>query len=385
MKRDREDNDQPDEAMTVPKMAHLPEVTILKNLEKDLMETNNQSIDQQLAETQKHYFTMYMEKLMQEIPMGKAIVESVQKNGHGGDFVYMYTASKTIVQSIMSVNKHKALKSMMDMAANIMCRYMHDKVVSPMLSSTIHEEHLKIAFEAYQKNMTREENETELEMRCLLHTIHQVLEEDQHAIRLVNPFQVQMTQQMKAISEYVVTLLTYLSTATPRPNTVKITTPSTVVVTPVTARPSTAGTFEPTPSTVGFSFEPTPSTVGFSFEPTPSTAGTFEPAPTTTGTFEPTPTTTDTFEPTPTATGTFELTPSTTDTFEPTPITTDTFEPTPITTDTFESTPSITDTFDTNFKATAFTADTFTPLTLPLRSTSNSKQKKNKTSKNAIR
>lgn len=214
MKRDREvdksELEMEDETRP-PKLVHTTETNILKDLEKGLVEQDGDTLNQQLIETQKQYFTMYMEKLMSEIPMGKAIVESINKSGHENDFMYIYTASKTIVQSLMSVKKHKALKSILDMVAGIACRYMHCQVVTPMLRPMIEEEHLKNALQAYQANVKQEENDSEIELRCLLHTIHQILEENQHSIQLVNPFQAQMTQQMKAISVYVVTLLTSIS------------------------------------------------------------------------------------------------------------------------------------------------------------------------------
>ncbi|GFT75886.1 uncharacterized protein NPIL_18961 [Nephila pilipes] len=139
--------------------------------------------------------------------MGKAVIETVSKNGQSNNFMYMYTASKTIIQSVMSVKQSKATKSVVGMIARIACRYVHDKVVSPMLNNVVHNDHLKRAYQAYQDSGKKEENDVELEMRCLLHCIHEVLDRDEHCIKLVHPIHAQMTQQMKAISEYVVALL----------------------------------------------------------------------------------------------------------------------------------------------------------------------------------
>ncbi|GFR12613.1 uncharacterized protein TNCT_732601 [Trichonephila clavata] len=98
---------------------------------------------------------MYMEKLMHQIPMGKAVIETVRKNGQENNFMCMYAASKTIIQALMNVKQSKAIKSVMDMIFGGLV----------------------------------------------------VLEKEEHGIKLVHPFQAQMTQQMKAISEYVVALL----------------------------------------------------------------------------------------------------------------------------------------------------------------------------------
>lgn len=217
MKRSREDvtsQSDSEEEEPLPKSTRTPEAAILQDLEQSLSQNNSNSLNQQLLDTQKHYFTMYMEKLMHELPMGPAIMDAVRKNGHADDFVYMYTASKTIIQSMMSVKQYKAMKSIVDMFSGIVCRYMHDKVITPMLKPVVQDEHLKQAFLAYQTSIQKEENNTELEMRCLLHTIYQIMEEDQQTVQLSSPLQTQLTQQMKAISDYVVMLLVSISKPT---------------------------------------------------------------------------------------------------------------------------------------------------------------------------
>lgn len=214
MKRPR-DEDPPllesEDEEPLPKSTRTQEAAILQDLEQSLTKNNSNSLNQQLLETQKHYFTMYMEKLLHELPMGEAIMDAVRKNGHADDFVYMYTASKTIIQSMMSVKQYKAMKSIVDMFSGIMCRYVHDKVVTPMLKPVVQDEQLKEAYLAYQTSVQKEENNTELEMRCLLHTIYQNMEEDQQTVQLSSPFQTQLTQQMKAVSDYVVMLLFSIS------------------------------------------------------------------------------------------------------------------------------------------------------------------------------
>ncbi|GFQ84184.1 uncharacterized protein TNCT_265231 [Trichonephila clavata] len=106
--------------------------------------------------------------------MGKAVIETVRKNGQENNFMCMYAASKTIIQALMNAKQSKAIKS---------------------------------GVSSVSEQCEKEENDAELEMRCLLHCIHQVLEKEEHCIKLVHPFQAQMTQQMKAVSEYVVALL----------------------------------------------------------------------------------------------------------------------------------------------------------------------------------
>ncbi|GFR14667.1 uncharacterized protein TNCT_490091 [Trichonephila clavata] len=85
-----------------------------------------------------------------------------------------------------------------------------------MLNNVVHHQHLKPAYQVYQSSVKTEENNAEQEMRCLLHCIHEVLEREQQCVKLVHPFQAQMTHQMKAISENVVALL--VSVTDPKDN-----------------------------------------------------------------------------------------------------------------------------------------------------------------------
>lgn len=205
MKRDHEESDNEDE----PACKSGRTTYILEDLQRGLMDKDD--INQQLVDTQKQYFAVYMEKLMNQIPMGKAVIDTVKKNSKTDDFIYMYTASKTIIQSLLTVKQTKATKAIVDMIAGITCRCVHENFICPTLRHVVQDQHLKAAFHAYQNCVKNDEDDAELEMRCLLHTIHQLLEKEQESITLPNPFKAQLTQQMKAISEYVVALLLSVS------------------------------------------------------------------------------------------------------------------------------------------------------------------------------
>lgn len=183
---------------------------VLLDLEAGLTERDD--ISQQLMNAQKQYFTTYMEKLMNQLPMGKSVIEAVRKTGSENDFMYMYTAANTIIQSLLSVKQVKATNSMVDMIAGVMCRYIHEKVLTPMLQPVVHDEHLKRAFQAYQASVKQDEDAIELELRCVVHTIKQMLEKEKDTLKINHPIRAQVTQQMKAISDYVVTLLLSIST-----------------------------------------------------------------------------------------------------------------------------------------------------------------------------
>ncbi|GFQ64463.1 uncharacterized protein TNCT_125941 [Trichonephila clavata] len=104
MKRNLEEEES-DDQFPSPKSARREETDILQDLQKGLTETDNDSINRELLDTQKQYFIMYMEKLMHQIPMGKAVIETVRKNGQENNFMCMYAASKTIIQALMNVKQ----------------------------------------------------------------------------------------------------------------------------------------------------------------------------------------------------------------------------------------------------------------------------------------
>ncbi|GFQ88156.1 uncharacterized protein TNCT_361751 [Trichonephila clavata] len=114
MKRNLEEEES-DYEYPSPKLARREETNILQDLQKGLTEADNDSINRELLDTQNQYFIMYMEKLMHQIPMGKAVIETVRKNGQENNFMCMYAASKSIIQALMNVKQSKAIKSVMDM------------------------------------------------------------------------------------------------------------------------------------------------------------------------------------------------------------------------------------------------------------------------------
>ncbi|GFY01352.1 uncharacterized protein TNCV_5078181 [Trichonephila clavipes] len=106
---------------------------------------------------------------MHQIPMGKAAIETVRKNGQENNFKCMYAASKTIIQALMNVKQSKVIKSVVDMIFGGACRYVHETVISPLLNNVVHNEPLKRAYHVYQSSVKKEENDAEL--RCLLYCI----------------------------------------------------------------------------------------------------------------------------------------------------------------------------------------------------------------------
>lgn len=185
------------------------ETHILQELQENLLKGDlNSSIEQRLFETQKQYFTVYMEKLMHKVPMGEDLVKIVK--GGANEFEYMFTAAKSVIQSQMRVKQIKAFHAVFDMVYSLMWRYVHEKVVSPTLDKVLSSAQLHRAYERYQACSKTEEEGSVVEMQCLLYCIQEMLE-SQEPVKIPNPLYSRFTQQMKAMSEYVITILVSLS------------------------------------------------------------------------------------------------------------------------------------------------------------------------------
>lgn len=215
MKRQHDDDVMEGEpAASVPRTEKKEETNILQDLQENLLKGDlNNHIEKRLFETQKQYFTVYMEKLMHQIPMGENLANIIQNRGGSDEFEYMFTAAKSVVQSHMRVKQIKAFHSVFDMGYSLMWRYVHEKVISPTLIKVLSTQQLNLAYEKYQICSKTEEDGSVIEMQCLLYCIQEMLE-SQETVKIPNPLYSRFTQQLKAMSEYVITLLVSMSKPT---------------------------------------------------------------------------------------------------------------------------------------------------------------------------
>lgn len=217
MKRRHESDNLEDEPeASIPRMEEeevCQETHILQDLKTNLLKGGdlNTSIEERLFETQKQYFTVYMEKLMHKVPMGEDLVKIIK--GGSNEFEYMFTAAKSVIQSQMRVKQIKAFHAVFDMVYGLMWRYVHEKVVSPTLEKVLNSRQLERAYEKYQECSKTEEEGSVVEMQCLLYCIQEMLE-SQEPVKIPNPLYSRFTQQMKAMSDYVITILVSLSKPT---------------------------------------------------------------------------------------------------------------------------------------------------------------------------
>lgn len=223
MKRSLEEEDSENESTTLkqPKLEPdegkkeedaLPkETVILKDLQANLLKGDlNDHMEKRLFETQKQYFTVYMERLMNKMPLGKELVDIISNRDGPNEFEYMFTAAKSLIQSQMRVKQIKAFHAVFDMVYGLVLRYVHEKVVSPALLKVLSQKQLQTAYEKYQNCSDTEEDGTETEFQCLLYCIQEMLE-NKETVKIPNPLYSRFTQQMKAMSEYIIALLVSMS------------------------------------------------------------------------------------------------------------------------------------------------------------------------------
>lgn len=184
------------------------DLEILHDLQTGLTKSDddlNDHINEQLCHTQKQYYLAYMEKLLNQNPMGQEIVNIVKNMKKGNEFEYMFTAAKSVVQSQMKLKQIKALHAVSDMLSNLVFRYVHENVVVPALSKNSTSEHLKQAYFAYQKNSECTDDNT-LEIQCLLYTISN-MQEKKEPTKIVNPLYSNFTQKLNGLSQYICFLM----------------------------------------------------------------------------------------------------------------------------------------------------------------------------------
>lgn len=199
------------------------ETFILKDLQANLMKGDlNDHMEKRLFETQRQYFTVYMERLMNKMPLGKELVNIISSRNGPNDFEYMFTAAKSLIQSQMRVKQIKAFHAVFDMVYGLVLRYVHEKVVSPALLKVLSSKQLQLAYEKYQNCSETEEDGTETEFQCLLYCIQEMLE-NKETVKIPNPLYSRFTQQMKAMSEYIIALLVSMSKPELPTNTFNIT------------------------------------------------------------------------------------------------------------------------------------------------------------------
>lgn len=216
MKRERELDDETDEEREEPPtFKHCPdtdEAHILINLQKNLKSDNdmNDFINQRLFETQKQYYTVYMKKLMKQIPLGQQLVEIVTQLGElskDNGFEYMFTAAKSAIQSSIRVKQIKVFQAIFDMIYGVGWRYLHEKVVTPALKNVVKPEQLDRAFSTYQRSLVSNDDSKELELQTLLYYIQEDIDKRETS-KVSNPFYSRITQQAQGVSDYVISLLT---------------------------------------------------------------------------------------------------------------------------------------------------------------------------------
>lgn len=164
-------------------------------------------MDRQLRETRQNYYASYMKKVMEKLPMGKNILSTLREEvtdcGSSG-FFKMFSAAKMVVHSEMQCKKLKAFNAVFDMVNGLVGRYVHDNLVAPALSGYVGESQLDGAFRAYRTALESEDDQ--LELQCIAYLVQTEIEKKE-VLKVPHPMFNRFSQQMKAVSQYVIGLL----------------------------------------------------------------------------------------------------------------------------------------------------------------------------------
>lgn len=172
----------------------------------------NADITRQQREITQKYYKSYIKKLLEKIPIGKTILQvtDIDNIDDFQGFFRMFSAAKTVVHANMELKKRQAFNRIFDMLIGLVGRYVHDKVVSTMIAQYVTKEVADEAFYTYQRELASDDDSTALELQCVTYLIQTELEKDS-SFKVQHPIMNRFSQQAKALSSYVLSLLSAIA------------------------------------------------------------------------------------------------------------------------------------------------------------------------------
>lgn len=167
-------------------------------------------VDQESELIKRKYLITYMKKVIQKLPMSSEIIDASEKVMGGDDFLKMYSVAKTCVHSELQLKKFVAFNSIFDMISHLIGKGLHDHYVTPYLKSLVPQERLDVAYESFRDALKSDDSNISTELHCVAYLIQSELEK-QTPLKIPNPLYNRFTQQLKAASQYVTSLLSSLA------------------------------------------------------------------------------------------------------------------------------------------------------------------------------
>lgn len=167
-------------------------------------------IDQESELIKRKYLITYMKKVIQKLPMSSEIIDASEKVTGGDEFLKMYSVAKTCVHSELQLKKLFAFNSIFDMISHLIGKGLHDHYVTPYLKSLVPQERLDVAYDSFRDALKSDDSNISTELHCVAYLIQHEMDKQQ-PFKIPNPIYNRFTQQLKAASQYVTSLLSSLA------------------------------------------------------------------------------------------------------------------------------------------------------------------------------
>lgn len=174
-------------------------------------------VDQESELIKRKYLVTYMKKVIQKLPMSGEIIDASEKVTGGDEFLKMYSVAKTCVHSELQLKKLFAFNSIFDMISHLIGKGLHDHYVTPYLKSLVPQERLDVAYESFRDALKSDDSNISTELHCVAYLIQGQLDKGK-SFQIPNPIYNRFTQQLKAASQYITSILSSLASKPFLPN-----------------------------------------------------------------------------------------------------------------------------------------------------------------------
>lgn len=199
MKRSLEDSD--DERET--KRVKDSDMQVLQEMHEKLTQTGNE-INAEMEAVKEKYYVSYFKKVLEKLPISNNIIDVSNIGDDHEGFIKTYTIAKTCVNAELQLKKIMAFNSIYDMLTGLAGKFVHDKYIVPNFDSFVSPDTLDRAYSAYQTQLAVQDDCSEL--HCISYLIQNEID-SKEPLKVPNPIFNRFTQQMTAVSKYVIEIL----------------------------------------------------------------------------------------------------------------------------------------------------------------------------------
>lgn len=216
MKRSHDDQESSDPSPEAKRVRD-SDVSVLLDL-KDKYARVGSDMNEELERAKQTYLISYLKRAIKQLPMSEEIINASEvKDGYEG-FLNMYSLAKTCVHMHIQIKKVAAFNAIYDMLNGLLGQMIHDRFVSHYFRGIIPEVQLQNALINYQEALKSDDNNINTELHCVAYLIQTEMDKKE-PLKVPNPMYNRLTQQMKAVSKYITTLLAGIATKSyPPPN-----------------------------------------------------------------------------------------------------------------------------------------------------------------------